>query len=144
MATKDNTFELHPSLDRYFETSDGKKFYTENAAQNWAKGLENRKIKCVERSSNEPKSESPKVDNSETFDFQEMGFDALKDYMNSNGIEGNPKSKKEAREMIEKAQNGSDSSLDDDEVDSSENGGDGSEGDGSEVTKTTSESGEEN
>lgn len=44
-------FKANPSLNEYFETSDGKKFYTENAAQNHAKvkALKDRTVNHVER-----------------------------------------------------------------------------------------------
>lgn len=46
-----NIFETNPSLKEYFETSDGRKFYTKNAAENHARTLDKdkREIKHVER-----------------------------------------------------------------------------------------------
>jgi hypothetical protein len=40
-------FENNPSLDYYFETSDGNSFFTEHAAQSHAQGLKNKQVKTV-------------------------------------------------------------------------------------------------
>jgi hypothetical protein len=40
-------FENNPSLDCYFETSDGNCFFTEHAAQSHAHDLKNKQVKAV-------------------------------------------------------------------------------------------------
>lgn len=40
-------FKANPSLDCYFETSDGNAFYTENAAKSYAKDLDDKKVKTI-------------------------------------------------------------------------------------------------
>jgi predicted DNA-binding WGR domain protein len=44
---KNPIFEANPSLDCYFETSDGSCFFTENAAESHAQTLKNKKVKSV-------------------------------------------------------------------------------------------------
>jgi hypothetical protein len=42
-------FDQNPSLKEYFETSDGKKFYNDNAAHNHARLLVDKEVKHVKR-----------------------------------------------------------------------------------------------
>lgn len=42
-------FDHQPSLQEYFETSDGKKFYSHNSATNHAKTLSNKAVKNFKR-----------------------------------------------------------------------------------------------
>ena len=44
---KKSIFKANPSLDCYFETSDGNAFYTENAAKSYAKDLDDKKVKTI-------------------------------------------------------------------------------------------------
>lgn len=44
---KNPVFEANPSLDCYFETTDGSCFFTENAAETHAKTLNDKKVKAV-------------------------------------------------------------------------------------------------
>jgi hypothetical protein len=47
-ATKtDAIFDANPKLDMYYKTSDGTAFYTQNAAELYARGLENATIKTI-------------------------------------------------------------------------------------------------
>lgn len=53
---KDTIFEQHPTLKKYFQTSDGTAFYTQDAANNHAKTLSDKEVKEVERN-DEPADE---------------------------------------------------------------------------------------
>lgn len=50
-----NVFERYPNLEKYFQTSDGEKFFTESPAYNHAKTLDNKKVETVERKAAEEK-----------------------------------------------------------------------------------------
>ena len=45
---KNPVFEANPSLDCYFETTDGEAFFTENAANNHALSLKDRTVVAVQ------------------------------------------------------------------------------------------------
>ena len=45
----DNIFKDNPGLDVAYKTADGKYFYTENSAQNYALTLKNQEVKKVVR-----------------------------------------------------------------------------------------------
>lgn len=45
----DKVFKSNPSLKEYFKTSDGKPFYSESAARNHAKALEDKTVVPVKR-----------------------------------------------------------------------------------------------
>ncbi len=42
-----DVFKKYPKLDRYYETSDGMKFFRENDARNHAKTLDDKSVKTV-------------------------------------------------------------------------------------------------
>lgn len=55
----DMIFKSHPHLDEYFTTSDGQAFFSENAATVHAKTLKNKAVKCVIKSAEMEKPETP-------------------------------------------------------------------------------------
>lgn len=54
---KNPIFEANPSLDCYFETTDGSCFFTENAAQGHAKSLKDKTVKAVHKVNDTSNSE---------------------------------------------------------------------------------------
>ena len=73
---KDKVFADHPNLKEYWKTSDGKPFYSENAAKNHARTLKDKHIDHVERKGStvvDSKSKSKK-ENKETTEVEyDMG-----------------------------------------------------------------------
>lgn len=58
----DNVFKDNPNLKAYYKTSDGTAFYTEADAKNYAKSLENKEVKLVERGYSKPEATTEKLD----------------------------------------------------------------------------------
>lgn len=53
-----DVFKRYPNLPEYWQTSDGEKFFTESAAYNHGKTLDDSKVKKVERPVSEEKPKS--------------------------------------------------------------------------------------
>lgn len=53
-----DVFKKYPNLEKYYQTSDGEKFFTESPAYNHAKTLENKKVETVERKAEVEKPKS--------------------------------------------------------------------------------------
>lgn len=56
----DELFEKHPNLERYYETSDGTKFYKEHHAQTHARTLSDRDVETVKRKDQAKSKTKPK------------------------------------------------------------------------------------
>lgn len=60
-----STLDRKPKLKSYWETADGRQFYTKNAAENHAKTLDDRSIEEVKRTAKTPAKNAGKSTKSE-------------------------------------------------------------------------------
>lgn len=96
-------FKSNPLLKEYYQTADGKKFYTENAAQNHAKTkkLDDKTVKHVERSKSKEATESKPVEKA----LSKMKKAELVALATSLGLEVTDQTNVELVALIEAAQN---------------------------------------
>lgn len=148
-------FKDNPHLNRYFETTDGQKFYTKNSAELHAKDLKEKEVKEFKRSdadldTNEGDSEDKRKS------VSKMNLTELKEELIKLGIKAEPKTKAEAKGWIKDPStapklvvvpgteddsiegNNSDTDITEEEGDSADEGSDATEG-GEESTEETSE-----